>query len=147
MKIGDILVKNDGYLTSGCFVYTHAILVSLSPFVMVSEGGDMLWSCEKPKNFHVIGVGSEEETRAAFARWDRSKKEYGVITTEDESNLSSYQKQQKHYAEQFEQWWKLYWKPNSGVLPVMEASFKEVARAAWDASSTCTYNYIDEQGS
>lgn len=45
MKVGDVAVAIGGFqLVCGSGRYTHAIIVSVDPLVLVSESGDMLWS-------------------------------------------------------------------------------------------------------
>lgn len=44
MKIGDVVIPVGDYrLVSGCGRYSHAIVVSIDPLILVSEQGDMLW--------------------------------------------------------------------------------------------------------
>lgn len=47
MKIGDVVTTHPSYrgprLYCGSGIYTHAICVSVDPFILVSEQGDMLW--------------------------------------------------------------------------------------------------------
>lgn len=45
MNIGDVVVprSNEYVLASGASRYTHAICVSVTPFILVSEDADMLW--------------------------------------------------------------------------------------------------------
>ena len=45
MKIGDVVIpaRDDVVLACGSGRYTHAIVASVDPFVLVSECGDMLW--------------------------------------------------------------------------------------------------------
>ena len=51
MKIGDVAISRidqEGRmvnpLRSGCSYYTHAIVASVDPFILISEEGDMKWS-------------------------------------------------------------------------------------------------------
>lgn len=57
MKLGDKVVGTEGrkLLFCGSGIYPYAIVTSLEPFRMVSEGGDMLWTQQDPKEFEVIG--------------------------------------------------------------------------------------------
>lgn len=75
MKVGDVMVAREGPLTnwlrSGCEHYTHAILVSVEPFVMVSEEGDMMWSCADPANYIALCEASTAARRKAFDRFSR----------------------------------------------------------------------------
>ena len=44
MKKGYVVVANGrNVLRCATYAYTHAIVVNLDPFVLVSEEGDMLW--------------------------------------------------------------------------------------------------------
>lgn len=75
MKVGDVMVARDGPLTnwlrSGCEHYTHAILVSVEPFVMVSQEGDMMWSCADPNNYIALCRAHPDDAKAAFDRFHR----------------------------------------------------------------------------
>lgn len=47
MKIGDVVVPSritEKVLHCGSGVYTHAIVGSVDPFVLVSSSGDMVWT-------------------------------------------------------------------------------------------------------
>lgn len=46
MRIGDVVIPayKGKPFRSGASSYTHAICVSLEPFIMVSEGTDMMWT-------------------------------------------------------------------------------------------------------
>jgi len=57
MNIGDIVVPLDDSdsLRSGCSYYPQAVVASVSPFVLVSEEGDMLWCRQKAKSFRITG--------------------------------------------------------------------------------------------
>lgn len=75
MKVGDVVISRDGPwstkspLVSGCGMYTHAICVSVEPFVLVSEEGDMMWSCLNPANYVGLCEAHPYVSRAAFARY------------------------------------------------------------------------------
>lgn len=44
MQVGDVCIPVGNYqLACGSGLYTHAICVSVTPLVLVSEQGDMLW--------------------------------------------------------------------------------------------------------
>jgi hypothetical protein len=45
MKVNDVVIPKDPLypFVSGCGYYTHAIIASMDPFVIISERGDMLW--------------------------------------------------------------------------------------------------------
>lgn len=75
INVGDIVVERDGvgsgYLCCGSGSYPCAIVVSVYPFVMVSEEGDMMWSCSKPEYFKVFCRATPDQSRAAFDRFLR----------------------------------------------------------------------------
>ena len=66
VMLGDI-VRPLGHadpLTSGCSRYADAVVVSVSPFVLVSRETDMMWSCTvRRRDFTVTG-------RASLAMFD-----------------------------------------------------------------------------
>lgn len=68
---GDIVVAVPPFvLACGCGRYSHAIVVSESPFVLVSEGGDMLWSATvTPEDVRYFGR-DQSRTPMAFRRWE-----------------------------------------------------------------------------
>ncbi len=70
-NVGDVMVSRPGRdpLVSGCEFYTHAICVSLDPFVLVSQEGDMMWTCRGIDTVESCGPASEEESAAAFDRY------------------------------------------------------------------------------
>lgn len=52
LSVGDRVVPKDGRpLRSGASAYEYAIVESLNPFVLVSEGSDMTWFTLKEENF------------------------------------------------------------------------------------------------
>jgi hypothetical protein len=71
MRIGDVVVaaseRDPLHCGSGC--YTHAIVVSLEPFALVSEEGDMLWTRREPYSVRALCQAHPDATRAAFERW------------------------------------------------------------------------------
>jgi hypothetical protein len=75
MKVGDVMVAREGvhsgYLVCGSGWYTHAILVSVEPFVMVSQEGDMMWSCADSNNYVALCEASPKARRKAFERFAR----------------------------------------------------------------------------
>jgi len=46
MKVGDVVIAKNREDSLHCshYIYTHAIVASTNPFILVSELGDMLWS-------------------------------------------------------------------------------------------------------
>ncbi len=52
-EVGNVVITHPSHqgprLFCGSGVYTHAICVSVDPFVLVSEHGDMLWRTVQPE--------------------------------------------------------------------------------------------------
>lgn len=76
MKVGDVVVSKhgpySGHLCCGTGIYTHAIVVSLEPFALVSEEGDMLWTQVSLDEVVALCQASKEVQDMAFARWNGS---------------------------------------------------------------------------
>ncbi len=70
MNIGDVVITNRGEypLMSGCSYYTHAICVSLDPFILVSELGDMKWSCVNEYHFTALCQAHPDIVKRAMKR-------------------------------------------------------------------------------
>jgi hypothetical protein len=55
MKVGDIVIARDGNtlnkLFSGAECFTHAICVSVEPFILISEDASMRWSAKDVDDF------------------------------------------------------------------------------------------------
>jgi hypothetical protein len=70
MKIGDVVISNrqEYPLTSGCSYYTHAICVSVDPFLLVSELGDMKWYMLDIHNFTALCQAHPDVVRQAMSR-------------------------------------------------------------------------------
>jgi hypothetical protein len=67
--LGDVVEPIDGFtLRSGCSSYELAIVVSVSPFVLVSKYADMKWSAIKPEEFVRIGVAHHDVLRKCMKR-------------------------------------------------------------------------------
>jgi hypothetical protein len=62
-------------LVCGSGIYPDAIVVQADPLVLVSHAGDMMWSRigEERKFLRVTGTATEEESKKAFARFERSQ--------------------------------------------------------------------------
>lgn len=78
LKPGDLVeaVRLGHPLCCGSGRYQFAVVVSTAPFALVSESGDMLWTCtHSPETVRKVGVCADPEK--AFARWEREKKNYG----------------------------------------------------------------------
>lgn len=71
MEIGDLVVRKSGDpLRSGAEEYPHAVVVSLDPFVCISEAGDMLWSATVTLDaMMVVGKASPVALGNAKGRW------------------------------------------------------------------------------
>lgn len=62
MKVGDIVKPINGRLAH-IVLHADAVVVSVTPFVLVSREADMRWSATvKPENFKVVGHASTEVT-------------------------------------------------------------------------------------
>lgn len=63
MEIGDTVKARYTYnpLRSGSFTYAYAVVASVSPFILVSSDGDMMWSEFKVENVTVIGTATDQE--------------------------------------------------------------------------------------
>lgn len=71
LRIGDVVecVRGD-HLFCGSGTYPHAVVVSVKPFVLVSEEGDMMWrTTQTPRT--VRRVAKRIKRAASFARWER----------------------------------------------------------------------------
>lgn len=62
MRVGDFVEpKHPHVLRSGCSQYSRAVVVSIDPFVLVSEHADMKWSSTvKKENFIQTGDSMED---------------------------------------------------------------------------------------
>lgn len=74
MKVGDVVVAADDErfpLRSACEYYSHAIVASVDPFVLVSEHGDMMWSRRETHSVFVLCQAHPRITKRAVARFKR----------------------------------------------------------------------------
>jgi hypothetical protein len=72
LKPGAFVVPvGDHYFHSGCGAYTGAIVVSVSPFIMVSEGADMRWSQVSPEKVKVVGQVTEYALKKCLRRLEK----------------------------------------------------------------------------
>jgi uncharacterized protein (TIGR02996 family) len=63
-------------LACGSGLYSQAVVVSLNPFALVSEAGDMLWTAtQSPQTVRRAGANPAAPL-AAYRRWDVAKKDY-----------------------------------------------------------------------
>lgn len=61
MNIGDLVKSKDltvEVLACGSGIYDNAVVASLKPFILISQGGDMRWDDVDANNFEVIGHAS-----------------------------------------------------------------------------------------
>jgi len=70
VEIGNIVTRKDGqYLRSGGAVYSTAIVVQVSPLVLVSPGTDMRWeSTVQDVEFSVIGQATSDQLERCQSR-------------------------------------------------------------------------------
>lgn len=80
LQVGMIAVFNrksvlDGrVLHCGSGVYSHAIVGSVDPFVLVSQCGDMVWHATvKPEYFDFLCLASEEIQKTVRNRLEKTK--------------------------------------------------------------------------
>lgn len=71
INIGDIVKSKDGSnLRSGSSSYAGAVCMSLKPFVLISELGDMRWYGDiKAEDFYSLGPVSEETYQVCCKRF------------------------------------------------------------------------------
>jgi len=78
MIVGSIVKPIDqrNVLHCGSGTYPYAICVSLNPFILISEEGDMRWSATvKAENYEEIGVASKAQMKVCFDRLKHDQKE------------------------------------------------------------------------
>ena len=88
LAVGDFVryKPRRGLLRSGCGQYDRAVVASLSPFVLVSEWGDMRWSATvSPEDFEKCG---EADRSVILAVLDRFKRELFPANVKDEPQPS-----------------------------------------------------------
>lgn len=72
-EIGDSVTPRPGSgfaLRSGCGWYSHAIVVSVEPFALCSEHGDMVWTATiKPEYFQSCDKAPESVIDKCMRRW------------------------------------------------------------------------------
>lgn len=67
-------------LRSGAAIYDAAVVVSVEPFILVSEATDMLWTEQHSENYQVVGQVSLETLGRCVARLARSYLELRATT-------------------------------------------------------------------
>ena len=62
IKVGSLVkpISLHNPLVSGCCRYDYAIVVSVNPYVMVSEMADMKWQCEEIEDYKAFGTAPKE---------------------------------------------------------------------------------------
>ena len=75
MKNGDIVIVTAGDpLVCGSGRYSHAIVGQADPLILVSEEGDMVWSCShESSTYKVVGTASEQVMVAVNSRMTRDR--------------------------------------------------------------------------
>ena len=78
MKVGDVAIENldtkecfrmGDRLHCGTGRYSHAIVVCVDPFILVSGEGDMLWEKEDPKHYIFLCQAHQSIQDKALERW------------------------------------------------------------------------------
>lgn len=71
MKVGSMVcaINPRHTLHCGSGAYTHAIVTSMEPFILVSEGCDMRWSATvKPEDFYHVTTAEPHILKACMER-------------------------------------------------------------------------------
>ena len=67
--IGDIVERKDGQeFRSGCCSDPEAVVISVDPFVLVSEGGDMRWSRLDEREVRFTGRRATDDDMKRYNR-------------------------------------------------------------------------------
>jgi len=92
MKVGDVVVptrQSHKVLHCGSGMYSHAIVASLEPFVLVSEDGSMLWRTTwQPHEVEALCQASKEIQEVVEKRW--LKERFPSIEQPNEQELAKY---------------------------------------------------------
>jgi hypothetical protein len=75
-NVGDFVLPhvNSGHqLRSGCEAYEDAVVVSIDPFVLVSEEGDMRWEGTVKREDFELSSNQDRNTAKALARWAKEQ--------------------------------------------------------------------------
>lgn len=80
MQVGDVAVPSRQSVAEGRFLhcgsgrYSHAIVGSVNPFVLVSSQGDMVWSCTwKPEQMEFLCQASADVIATVRKRLESTK--------------------------------------------------------------------------
>lgn len=70
LMVGDLVrpIGHEHQLASGCGRYDFAIVVSVDPFVLASESGDMRWSHVSPHNFKTFDTATPGKLNQCMRR-------------------------------------------------------------------------------
>jgi hypothetical protein len=74
LAVGDFVnyKRGKGILHCGSGTYSRAVVASLTPFVLISESGDMKWSATvEAQNFEKVGEAGRKELLAVMDRLKR----------------------------------------------------------------------------
>lgn len=73
VEIGDLVrpIVDHGDFTSGSSRYGYAIVISIDPFIMVSENADMRWSRYSIENVIPFAKASDEVLKVCMRRKDK----------------------------------------------------------------------------
>lgn len=76
MKVGDVVIAKNWESTLHCshYIYTHAIVASINPFILVSELGDMLWSKVNPNDYIYLCQVHPKIRKTVLKRFKQDKK-------------------------------------------------------------------------
>lgn len=75
IEVGDIVRPRkgrEGYLVSGRSHYDQAVCVSIEPFYLVSEEGDMMWYYQEAEHYKSCGPATPEVQAVVMARYEKS---------------------------------------------------------------------------
>jgi hypothetical protein len=75
-KVGDLVRPSQVVLHCGSGIYDRAVVVSLDPFVLISELGDMRWNNHIQRGFMHCGKASDEAMANVTNRIERDKREH-----------------------------------------------------------------------
>ena len=74
MKASYVVIPKPGVeLHCGFQMYSHAVVATVDPFVLVSSNGDMRWNNHSPDDFEVVGVATAEQLEAVNNRIQRDQ--------------------------------------------------------------------------
>jgi len=73
MYIGALVspTSSNTVLACGCGGYDCAVVVSIHPFLLISEAGDMLWTTKRRDDFAVVGQVGPQSAQNVLDRIER----------------------------------------------------------------------------